>query len=73
MYKVRTLADREELREIVKKATRLALSDTPKWKGHKKIAERLQKEIDDMLIFEDYRVLADGTLRRVRNNGNVSR
>lgn len=66
MYKVRTKKDRAELRRLVAKATRLALvPSNANWKKHRKIARSLQREIDTMLVFEDYRMMADGTLRRV--------
>lgn len=66
MYRVRTASDRDLLLGLVKQATRLALSPCKQWRQHQVIAETLQAEIDDMLIFEDYRVMANGTLRKQR-------
>lgn len=67
MISVRTRADREQLTRLMKQAERRALDPRCKnWVKHSQIAQHLRREIEDMLIFEDYAILANGALRRVK-------
>lgn len=67
MWKVRTKSDREELTRLMKQAERRTLDPRCKnWLKHSQIAQHLRRELEDMLIFEDYAILANGALRKVR-------
>lgn len=67
MISVRTRADREQLTRLMKQAERRALDPrSTNWVKHYQIAQHLRREIEDMLIFEDYTIGANGALRRVK-------
>ena len=67
MLRVRTKADREQLTRLMKQAERRALDPRCKnWVKHQQIALHLRRELEQMIIFEDYAIGANGALRRVK-------
>lgn len=67
MLRVRTRADREQLTRLMKQAERRTLDPRcTNWVKHQQIALHLRREIEQMIIFEDYAIGANGTLRKVR-------
>lgn len=65
--KVRSISDKEQLKKLIKQAERRALDPRCKnWVKHAQIASHLRRELEEMLIFEEYAVQANGKLRRVK-------
>lgn len=68
MISVKTQKDREQLTRLMKQAERRALDPRCKnWQKHSQIAQHLRREIEDMLIFEDYAIGANGALRKCKH------
>lgn len=69
MLRVRSKSDREQLTRLMKQAERRALDPRCKnWLKHSQIAQHLRREIEGMLIFEDYTIGANGALRRAKHD-----
>lgn len=66
MYSVRTSSDKAILHKLYQQATKRALSSGKEYRKHAIIAEALRSEINNMLIFEEWRICADGSVRRER-------
>lgn len=67
MLRVRTKADREQLTRLMKQAERRTLDPRcTNWVKHQQIALHLRREIEQMIIFEDYAIGANGALRKVK-------